>query len=110
MGMGNASVNNQVKNLKVFLGQPFEQELHEYAHFKRFRKMGAVAPKVVYLTTAEKARLFALSLAHVPYLEQTRDIFLRTRRGCGSPTCWRCAPNMSLRISWCSPPRKQVIC
>jgi hypothetical protein len=76
MGMGNASVNNQVKNLNVFLGQPFEQELHEYAHFKRLRKMEAVAPKVVYLTTAEKARLFALPLAHIPYLEQTRDIFL----------------------------------
>ncbi|MBF9239282.1 site-specific integrase [Hymenobacter sp. BT683] len=76
LSMGNASVNNQVKNLKVFLGQTFEQELHGYAHFKRFRKMEAVAPEVVYLTAAEKARLFALPLAHIPYLEQTRDIFL----------------------------------
>ena len=75
-GMGNASVNNQVKNLKVFLGQTFEQELHEYAHFKRFRKLEAFAPEVVYLTAAEKARLFALPLAHIRYLEQTRDIFL----------------------------------
>ena len=59
----------------MFLGQILEQELHEYAHFKRFRKLIAFAPEVVDLTAAEKARLFALPLAHIRYLEQTRDIF-----------------------------------
>lgn len=76
IGLGNASINNQVKNLKVFLGATFEQELHEYAHFKRFRKLEAVAPELVYLTKQEKEWLFHLDLAARPYLEQTRDIFL----------------------------------
>ena len=44
VGLGNSSINNQVKNLKVFLGLTFEKELHEYAHFKRFRKMEDEAP------------------------------------------------------------------
>ncbi|MCC3152758.1 site-specific integrase [Hymenobacter sp. BT770] len=76
VGLGNSSINNQVKNLKVFLGQTFEQGVHEYVHFKRFRKLEDEAPDVVYLTAAEKGRLFALQLDHIPYLEQTRDVFL----------------------------------
>jgi integrase len=76
VGLGNASVNNQVKNLKVFLGLTFENELHEYAHFKRFRKLEDVPPDVLYLTVTEKARLFALPLDHLPYLAETRDVFL----------------------------------
>ncbi|MCR5889447.1 site-specific integrase [Hymenobacter sp. J193] len=76
VGLGNASINNQVKNLKVFLAATFEQELHEFAHFKRFRKLEAVAPELVYLTRDEKEQLYLLNLTGRPYLEQTRDIFL----------------------------------
>ncbi len=74
--LGNASVNNQVKNLKVFLGLTFEQELHEYAHFKRFRKLEDAPQEVIYLTEDELARLYALQLDHLPYLAETRDVFL----------------------------------
>jgi integrase len=74
--LGNASVNNQIKNLKVFLGLTFEQELHEYAHFKRFRKLEDAPQEVIYLTANEKASLAALPLDHLPYLAETRDVFL----------------------------------
>lgn len=76
VGLANTSINNNVKYLKAFLNATFEQGLHEFAHFKRFRKLEAVAPEVVYLTAAEKARLFALNLEVLPYLEHTRDVFL----------------------------------
>jgi integrase len=76
VGIANTSINNNVKYLKAFLNATFEQGLHEYAHFKRFRKLEAVAPEVVYLTAAEKARLFNLNLEPMPYLEHTRDVFL----------------------------------
>ncbi len=75
-GIANTSVNNNVKYLKAFLAATFEQGLHEFAHFKRFRKLEAVLPEVVYLTAQEKARLFQVPLAHLPALEQTRDVFL----------------------------------
>ena len=76
VGLGNASVNNQVKNLKVFLGLTFEQELHEYAHYKRFRKLDDTPQEVIYLTAAEKASLVAVPLEHLPYLAETRDVFV----------------------------------
>jgi site-specific recombinase XerD len=76
VGLANTSINNNVKYLKAFLNAPFEKGLHDLAHFKRFRKLEAVAPEVVYLTVAEKLRLFQVPLAHLPALEQTRDVFL----------------------------------
>jgi len=76
VGLANTSINNNVKYLKAFLNATFEQGLHDHAHFKRFRKLEAIAPEVVYLTIAEKALLFALPLAHIPYLQRTRDVFL----------------------------------
>jgi integrase len=76
VGLANTSINNNVKYLKAFLNATFEQGLHDLAHFKRFRKLEAVAPEVVYLTAAEKLRLFQVPLAHLPALEQTRDVFL----------------------------------
>ena len=76
VGLANTSINNNVKYLKAFLNATFEQGLHEYAHFKRFRKLEAIAPDVVYLTIEEVASLTELQLNHIPYLAQTRDIFL----------------------------------
>lgn len=76
VGLANTSINNNVKYLKAFLNATFEQGLHEVAHFKRFRKLEAVLPEVVYLTAAEKMRLFQLPLDHMPHLEETRDVFL----------------------------------
>ena len=75
-GIANTSVNNNVKYLKAFLNATFEQGLHDFAHFKRFRKLEAVAPEVVYLTAQEKNRLFQLPLEFLPTLEVTRDVFL----------------------------------
>ena len=76
VGLGNASINNLIKNLKTFLGATFEQEVHEFAHYRRFRKMEALEPDVVYLTTEEKARIACVPLADLPRLEQSRDAFV----------------------------------
>ena len=76
VGIANTSINNNVKYLKAFLNATFEQGRHEFAHFKRFRKLEAVAPEVVYLTAADKHKLFTLNLEPLPYLEHTRDVFL----------------------------------
>ena len=76
VGIANTSINNNIKYLKAFLNATFEQGRHEFAHFKRFRRLEAVAPEVVYLTAAEKHKLFTLNLEPLPYLEHTRDVFL----------------------------------
>lgn len=76
VGIANTSINNNVKYLKAFLNATFEQGKHDFAHFKRFRKLEATLPEVVYLTAAEKNRLFTLNLEPLPYLEHTRDVFL----------------------------------
>jgi integrase len=76
VGIANTSVNNNVKYLKAFLSATFEQELHEFAHFKRFRKLEDLQPEVVYPTRAEKTALATLNLDYLPRLEQTRDVFL----------------------------------
>ncbi|UOR03722.1 site-specific integrase [Hymenobacter aerilatus] len=75
-GIANTSVNNNVKYLKAFLNATFEQGLHEFAHFKRFRKLEDLQPEVVYLTRAEKEAVATLNLDYMPRLEQTRDVFL----------------------------------
>ncbi|WP_400193141.1 site-specific integrase [Hymenobacter sp. B81] len=75
-GLSNTSINNHVKNLKVFLGSTFEQGLHEYTHFKKFTKLEALEPDVVYLTEGEKHAIAALNLDYLPRLERTRDVFL----------------------------------
>jgi integrase len=74
--LGNASANNQIKNLKTFLGATFDQGVHEFAHYRKFRKMEADEPEVVYLTAQEKARIAKLPLEHLPRLAVTRDVFL----------------------------------
>jgi integrase len=76
VGLGNTSINNNVKNLKAFLNATFEQGLHEVAHFKRFRRMEALEPEVVYLSKVEKEALATLNLDYMPKLERTRDVFL----------------------------------
>ncbi|SMB92598.1 integrase family protein [Hymenobacter roseosalivarius DSM 11622] len=76
VGIANTSVNNNVKYLKAFLNATFEQGMHEFAHFKRFRKLEDLQPEVVYLTRAEKTALATLNLDYLPRLEQTRDVFL----------------------------------
>ena len=74
--LSNTSINNHVKNLKVFLGAMLEQGHHEQQHFRRFKKMESFDPEQVYLTVAEKRAIGALNLSFTPRLEQTRDIFL----------------------------------
>jgi integrase len=76
VGIANTSVNNNVKYLKAFLNATFEQGIHEFAHFKRFRKLEDLQPEVVYLTRTEKNALATLNLDYLPRLEQTRDVFL----------------------------------
>ena len=76
IGLTNTSVNNVMKNLKVFLNATYEQELHEQLHHKRFKKLEKLEPPAVYLTKQEKRAIEVLNLEFLPRLERTRDIFL----------------------------------
>ncbi|GAB2955014.1 site-specific integrase [Hymenobacter coalescens] len=75
-GLTNTSVNNVIKNLKVFLNQTHHQGLHEFQHHTRFKKLEKHEPELVYLTIEEKAAIAGLNLDYWPRLEPTRDVFV----------------------------------
>ncbi|SDX68050.1 site-specific integrase [Hymenobacter psychrophilus] len=76
VNLTNTSVNNVIKNLKVFLSVTHSQGLHEFQYHTRFRKLDRIEPEVVYLTTDEKAAIANLNLDYILRWERTRDVFV----------------------------------
>ncbi|AHJ98439.1 site-specific integrase [Hymenobacter swuensis] len=72
----NTSVNNVIKNLKVFLNATHNKGLHEFQHHTRFKKLEGHTPELMCLSKEEKAAIIGLNLDYFPRLEKTRDVFL----------------------------------
>ena len=74
--LSNTSINNHIKNFKVFLEVTHSQGVHEFIYHKGFKKLEELEPDVIYLTQAEKEAIAALNFDYRLQVERTRDLFL----------------------------------
>lgn len=71
------TVGKHVKNLKAFMEESFEDDLHQSVTFKKkkFRKPGHKADNV-YVTSDEVVRIYSLDLSDNQQLSKHRDLFV----------------------------------
>ena len=77
LNYSNNTIGNQIKNVKVFMRNAEDKNLHNNTQYKnsRFKVMKESADNI-YLTDKELQKIYELDLLEQPHLERTRDIFI----------------------------------
>lgn len=74
-GLSDSTRGTQIKNLKAFLGNCFEDNIPVNPYFRKFKVLKEVKP-IIYLTQFEFEKFRSFDFSDNPRLERVRDLFL----------------------------------